>query len=134
MNVRKARIGLIQLMFQNQIQGNFDDEMCNIFLESMNFESEEAQYIKENSQNLIADLDKIDKTISDNLRGWSFERLSKMDLSILRVAVYEMLVKKDLAPAISINEAVEIAKKYGTNDSSKFINGILGTIYRSMKD
>ena len=78
---------------------------------------------------MIGRLEEIDKIISDNLKGWTFERIAMVDKQILRIAVYEML-KGQIPNKIIINEAIEIAKKYSTVDAPKFINGILGTIYR----
>ena len=77
-------------------------------------------------------LDEIDHTIEENLRGWSLRRLSKMTLTILRVALCEMQFMRadDVPVSVSINEAVEIAKKYETPETVKFINGILGTFVR----
>ena len=75
-------------------------------------------------------LDEIDHTIEENLRGWSLRRLSKMTLTILRVAVCEMQFMRadDVPVSVSINEAVELAKKYGTDESPAFINGVLAKL------
>lgn len=71
-------------------------------------------------------LSPIDKIISDYARNWRFERIARVDLNILRMAIYEILYRDDIPTTVSIDEAVELGKKYGTDDSSKFINGILG--------
>ena len=78
-------------------------------------------------------LDEIDHTIEENLRGWSLRRLSKMTLTILRVAVCEMqfMQADDVPVSVSINEAVEIAKKYGQESSGGFVNAILAKIMKS---
>ncbi len=75
----------------------------------------------------------IDKYISDNAIGWSFDRLPRVDLCIMRVALYEMLYREDIPTGVSINEAVELAKRFGGEDSSAFINGLLGTVSRKLK-
>ena len=82
---------------------------------------------------LLENLSVIDDIIESNLNKWSMDRLFKIDLSILRVAVFELLYNKDTAKEIVINEAVEIAKKFGTEESPKFVNGILGSLIRSEK-
>lgn len=95
-----------------------------------NFSSAELSYIRENTPKLVEHLPQIDEKIESNLRNWSLDRLAQVDLAILRVAVYEFLFKEDIPKAVSINEAIEMAKLYSSEDSSRFINGILGSILR----
>ena len=80
---------------------------------------------------ILDKLDLVDETIEKNLKGWTMARLAKVDRQILRIAVYEFLYKDDIPEEVSINEAVEIARLYSSDEAPKFINGILGTIYRS---
>lgn len=77
--------------------------------------------------NIFSNLDIIDEKIKEHSINWTFERIAKLDLSIMRVAVYEMSLT-EIAPAIAMNEAIEIAKKYCSGSSSKFINGVLNAI------
>ena len=132
MSRKKSRVGLVQLMFQSNIQDNFSEQMADIFLDNMEFSDSEKEYISTNYMNLISHLKDIDEIISDNVKGWSIDRLSSVDLSVLRVSIYEIYFGKDVPAPVSINEAVEISKTYGTKDSGKFVNGILGTVYRSL--
>lgn len=77
----------------------------------------------------ISHIDEIDKVITEHLSAnWSFERINKVALAILRTSAYELLYQKDISPKIVIDEAVNIAKNYGTDDSYKFINAILDKI------
>lgn len=69
-----------------------------------------------------------DETIKKYLKNWDFNRITLIDRNILRLAVYEMLFREDIPPVVSINEAVDIAKKYSTEDSGKFVNGILDKV------
>lgn len=78
--------------------------------------------------NLVENLDKIDDIINKIAIGWSIERLDKIDLAILRLAIFEILFEEDIPNKVAINEAVEFAKKYSSEKSYKFINGILATI------
>ncbi len=73
----------------------------------------------------------IDEQIAAHATGWSFDRIAKVDLSILRLAVYELLYLDEIPVGASINEAVEIAKKFGGEKSAKFINGVLGAIAKA---
>lgn len=72
--------------------------------------------------------DEIDACISKFARNWSLKRMAAVDRNVLRLAVYEMLHREDIPPVVSINEAVDIAKKFSTEDSGKFVNGILDKI------
>ena len=77
--------------------------------------------------NIIPNLKIIDGKIKEHSTNWTFERIAKLDLSIMRIAVYEMSLT-EIAPAIAMNEAIEIAKKYCSGSSSKFINGVLNAV------
>lgn len=72
--------------------------------------------------------DEIDSIITGHSKNWEFERLDSIDRTILRFSVYSILYQKDIPPAVSINEAIELGKKYGGENSSQFINGILDAI------
>jgi transcription antitermination factor NusB len=73
----------------------------------------------------------IDKIISDYATNWELKRMAVIDRNILRFATYELLFMKDIPPKVSINEAIDIAKKYGDKDSGKFVNGILDKINKT---
>lgn len=131
MSRKKAREGLVFLVYQNLFDEDISEEKVKTFIDNFEYKSDEEEYMKSGFFELQKNIDTIDKTIDDNLEAWTIERLFRLDLSILRVAVYELLYSNDIPEGVAINEAVEIAKKYGTKDSSKLINGILGTIVRS---
>ena len=76
----------------------------------------------------------IDEIIERIAIGWKIERMPKVDLSILRVAIYEMKYREDIPLSVSINEAVELAKAFGGERSSAYINGMLGTLAKEMQD
>lgn len=71
-----------------------------------------------------------DQLIAPAAPEWPIDQIAKMDLSILRLAIYELMMKREVPPKVVINEAVELAKSFGGDNSSRFINGVLGTIYR----
>ena len=77
--------------------------------------------------------DEIDSVIDELAIGWSIERMPRVDLSILRVAIYEMMYRQDIPCSVSINEAVELAKRFGGERSSAYINGMLGTLARRIE-
>lgn len=74
--------------------------------------------------------EQIDGLIAPAAPEWPIEQIAKIDKAILRIAVYELMIRRDVPPKVAINEAVELAKAFGGENSSKFINGVLGTIYR----
>jgi N utilization substance protein B len=76
-------------------------------------------------------IDEVDNIIRLHLTGWDFTRINKVDLSILRMSVYTMLFQKDIHPSIVIDEAIDISKEFGNDDSFKFINGVLDSIRRT---
>ena len=82
--------------------------------------------------------DAIDERIKTHAKNWDFHRIAAVDRNIMRLAIYEMLYREDIPPVVSINEAVDIAKKFSTEDSGKFVNGILdkirGEILRPARD
>ncbi len=75
----------------------------------------------------------LDRLISRSSKNWRVERMSRVDINILRIAIYEVLYMKDVPPKVSIDEAVELGKRYGTEESGAFINGVLDHIYNQLK-
>lgn len=131
MSRKRAREGLVSLMYQSLFDNEFTIDKIDVFLNNFNYKEDEVDFITFGYSIIEKNLDNIDNTITKSLKNWTIERLFKLDLSILRVAVYEILYAENIPNEVAINEAVEIAKKFGTKDSSKLINGILGTIIRS---
>ena len=77
--------------------------------------------------------DQIDENIASNLKsGWKLNRISKVSLAIMRVAIYEMMYLEDIPVSVSINEAVELSKKYAAEDDTAFINGVLGAVAKAL--
>ena len=87
---------------------------------------------------MLENLDTIDAEITTYTENWDFERIAKMDLSILRLAIYELLNRLDIPPIVSINEAIDLSKLFSSPDSKRFINGILdkmkGNIHRPLRE
>jgi len=131
MSRKKARIGAMQSLFIMDVNKDFSLENLDLFIDNNIFLGDELDYINRVVPDLINKIDIVDGTIEKNLKGWTLERLAKVDRQILRIAVYEFLFRDDIPPEVSINEAVEIARLYSSEESPKFINGILGSIYRS---
>ncbi len=87
-----------------------------------------TDYISECFDGIIENTDKLDEYISENLQGWVISRISRVNLSILRIAVYEMLYRDDIPIGAAINESVDLAKEFSGDDDWSFINGVLSSI------
>ena len=85
----------------------------------------EAGYIREKALNVILKTEEIDEMLNKNTKGWKTSRMNKVDLSILRLAVYEMKWDEEIPAGVAIDQAVELAKKYSGDDGPSFINGVL---------
>lgn len=132
MGRKQAREGTMKLLYQMEINGDFSEDGLNVFLENFSFDELEKEYILDAIWNIKENLETIDKNIEMNLEGWNINRVAKIDLAALRIAIYEILYRKDIPIEVSINEAIEIVKKYSTEDSFKFINGVLGGFVRNI--
>ena len=89
------------------------------------------EYAKALYTGVLANLDKLDETLAAYSKKWKLNRLPKVSLTVLRLALYEMEYVDDLPDSVAINEAVELAKKYGSREDASFINGVLGAVSRS---
>lgn len=92
------------------------------------WDAADGEYISGKCKEIIARLAEIDEAINEVAEGWKTGRMGKVDLTLLRLAVYEMKYEEDIPVGVAINEAVELAKKYGTDDSPAFINGVLAKL------
>ncbi|MBQ7219062.1 MAG: transcription antitermination factor NusB [Ruminococcus sp.] len=92
-----------------------------------------SDYALDCAKGVFEHREEIDAMISKNLKaGWKISRISKVSLALLRLAVYEMLYRDDVPVSVSINEAVELSKKYTVKDDTSFINGVLGAVAKSL--
>jgi len=112
------------------VNANMEESLKYIF-ENNKFPEEVKEFSLIIVNGVISNLIEIDKAIKDYTDNWSLERINNIDRNILRIAIYEILYMKDIPKSVSINEAVELAKKYGTNSSYSFVNGVLGRINKN---
>ena len=106
------------------------DEVLRRNIEVYRDAVDESEFIIDLVKGTFKNLDLLDKMIIPAAPEWPIDQIAKIDKSILRMSLYELLIKKDVPPKVVINEAVELAKEFGGDNSSKFINGVLGTIFR----
>ena len=130
MNREAIREKTMQIIYQMDVSGNFDYSELNLMDEDLTIlNKNQAIQVLSSVKDHISE---IDKAIADNLDKWSFERISKTDLAILRTAVCEMMYVDKIPTAVSINEAVKLSKKYGDEKSYKFVNSVLGKIEKNL--
>ncbi len=132
MGRKQARIGAMQVLFQMESNSDFSQELLERYFDNFEYDDGEQSYINDAVNSIKDNLSIIDKYISNNLEGWSIYRLARVDLAVLRIAIYEILYREDIPVEVSINEAIEIVKKYSNEDSFKFINGVLGSFVRGV--
>ncbi|MDD2217659.1 MAG: transcription antitermination factor NusB [Eubacteriales bacterium] len=130
----EARELLMQLLFQMEVNNDFGKEATEKYLDENRVAEPSAKYIRDLASAVEQNIIVIDENINKHSIRWKTTRLPKVDLAILRLAIGEILYDESLPPQVSINEAVNIAKKYSTDDSGKFINGVLGSIVREKAD
>lgn len=132
MNRSEIREDAFKLIYSLEIQKSDNlEEQVELYLESNDITNKSAiEYIKDAVFGIEKNKDEILKEIEKYLKSdWKIDRISKIDLSILKLAIYEIKYK-DLPFKVAINEAVEIAKKYGEDTSQKFVNGILANVVK----
>lgn len=92
------------------------------------------QYIEELVEGTHKHASVIDELLGEYLMGWQMDRLSKVDKEILRLAAYEMIYRDDVPPKVVVNEAIELSKHFGTEESGKFVNGVLGKMIKELDE
>jgi len=134
MTKKRTRENLYLMLFQAEFHQEQDlMEQADLFLESL--EGKDAtqkakEVLKERYRSVLEHLPEIDEKIGEKAEGWSFSRLPKADLTVMRLAVYEILFDEDVPDGVAINEAVELAKRYGGDKSYRFVNGVLASVVK----
>lgn len=134
---RKARIIAFQSLYRFDVGKPPIEDLFDYFWLNKEQQKKFDQDTIDFSRLLIAgtmeNLEFIDNVIKKQLEHWDFKRLARVDLSLLRIAVYSLFFQKDIPVTVTIDEAIDIAKKYGTDDSYRFINGMLDGIRKKYK-
>lgn len=138
MTRRNAREIVMQLLYETNFHGEEERErILYDYLREMDAEEKRKNkavigFLEALYFGTLSHLEEIDAAIAENATNWSFERIAKVDLSILRLAIYEMKYT-DVPQKVAVNEAVEIAKIYSTEKSPKFVNGVLGSVIKKVE-
>jgi N utilization substance protein B len=125
---RKARVEALKVVYQLEIKRVESLSQKDNLWQDVKLKDTSLKFCKNLVKSVFENKKKIDKILSDYTQHWRLERIALIDKSILRIGISEMLFLKETPPVVIIDEAIEIAKKYSTEDSGKFVNGILDRI------
>jgi N utilization substance protein B len=144
MKRRVAREIAVQSLYQIQMNEATPQEAVQIAIHEAEHDNEtlldvkgekiDPAYINELVEGTYNNKVRIDELLEEYLKGWAMDRLSRIDREVLRLAVYEMLYRDDVPPKVVVNEAIDLAKHYGTDESGKFVNGVLGKMIKEVED
>ncbi len=144
MKRRSARIVAVQSLYQMEMnQVSPHEALRTVMEEALNDNESEMDvsdadallaFVKELLEGIVPRLERIDRLMAHYLQGWQMDRLSKVDREVLRLGVYEMVYRDDVPPKVAVNEAIELAKHFGTEESGKFVNGVLGKMLKQLDE
>ncbi|MFV9510790.1 transcription antitermination factor NusB [Tepidibacillus sp. LV47] len=130
MKRRVLREKILQILYQIDLTKTEANEAIHTTIDENSIDDHDLEFMEDRIYGVLEHLERIDQKISRYLKGWNIERLANIDRAILRMTVYELMFKKDVPVRVSINEAIELAKTFSTSESSKFINGVLGSMVK----
>lgn len=127
MTRRQLRENVFKILFRVDFHEEDNlQEQLDLYMEELEeLKEADSAYISNKCKEIFSKISEIDEAINAQTKGWKTTRMSKMDLAILRLAIYEIKYEESIPDKVSINEAVELAKQYGTDDSASFVNGVL---------
>ncbi len=136
MSRRELREHIFRMLFRREFFGTAEEfeEQVALYLEELSpLEEADRSYMQSKVEAIYGRVEELDARINEVARGWKTGRMGKVDLTVLRLALYEMLYEESVPERVAINEAVEIVRKYGGNDSPSFVNGILAKLVTEHK-
>ncbi|MFU0801223.1 MAG: transcription antitermination factor NusB [Xylanivirga thermophila] len=133
MSRRDAREVAMKIIYQYEFGQACDDDLIKEMSNQVKLSNADMEYLYDVVNGVKNNIVELDSNVEKFLKGWSLDRLAKIDLAILRLSIFEILYRTDVPNSVSINEAVELAKKYGTEKSFSFINGILASVVQHVQ-
>ncbi|MBR5016447.1 MAG: transcription antitermination factor NusB [Spirochaetia bacterium] len=131
--MHRARVLAFQIIYSWDFEKKSDPELLFASVKDLSpddFDAASEAYIKLTVCGTLENIQAVDSTIKKHIKNWNFDRISRIDLAILRLSVYGLLFQKDTDGKIIINEAVKLAQEFGGDDSYRFVNGVLDAIYK----
>jgi len=131
---REGRELALQLLYALEMNPVESGELMALSRDSSRSAEVVRLFAEELVAGVVANRDEIDRQIGEKSKNWAISRMAKVDLNILRMAFFELIFRNDIPKKVTINEAIEVAKKYGTEDSPAFINGMLDEMAATLPD
>ena len=133
MNRHEAREAALGLVFEKAFKPL--EETDKLYeLAKLERELEEDEYVRRVTNGVFENLERIDALIEASAKGWKINRMPKVSLALMRICVYELIFEADIPTNVSLNEAVELAKKYDGDDAPAFVNGVLNKIAKELPE
>lgn len=129
---RKARELALQALYQGEMNGEAPEKTLALLCEHFVINKKAVPYARELVSGVSERWDELNTLIQRNAANWRLSRMSVIDRNIIRLATFELCCKEDVPPTVVINEAIEVAKRFSSDESSAFINGILDAIKKGM--
>ena len=123
-----AREYAMNCLYQLEMKQEFDMSAVEYYMNNVCTENNQLDYVKSIVSNFLEQKESIDLIISQHLKGWKIDRIAKVDLAIIRLAIVEIQNIDDIPVSVSINEAINLGKKFNDDESGQFINGVLGKV------
>jgi len=130
---RKGRELALQVLYQLDMSGESSEQALRSFADSFEHTPGAREFGEALVRGVLDQREQIDASIAEASEHWRLERLSRIDANVIRIAVYEMTTPPGLPPQIAINEAIEVARKFGTTDSAAFVNGVLDAVGKRLR-
>ncbi|MCX7668228.1 MAG: transcription antitermination factor NusB [Atribacterota bacterium] len=130
----QAREIAFRILFQKDLRGKSMSEILSLIKIPRVWDEKTVSFFLKLTKGLEEKLEEVDQVLNESIEGWSLARLANVDRNVLRIATYEILFLPEIPVNVAINEAVELGKRYGTEESGKFINGVLGRLVKKVGD
>ncbi len=135
MSRKKARDNAFKCIYELEFDKNENlEKILKYCYDENENKPDEIEYIEMVVRGVKENLAEIDEIILSKLKNWSIDRIAKIDLAVLRLAIYEIIYMSEIPEKVSANEAVELAKTYGNNDSRNFVNGVIAAVIENSKE
>jgi len=129
---RKSRELALQMLFQWEVGHHTPDKVLATFLPALKADEEVKDFARRLFEGTVGDLGSIDPRLREHAENWKLERMAAVDRNVLRLATYELLHYPETPPAVVIDEALELARRFSTPDSVEFVNGVLDAVRKSL--
>jgi len=128
---RKARELALQMLFQWELGEHTPQHVIATFLRLQRTDPEEESFARSLFEGTVSEVDSLDPIIREHAQHWRLERMAAVDRNVIRLALYELLHYVETPPAVVINEALELARRFSTADSAEFVNGVLDAVRKA---